>query len=150
MITDYILNVPTATALEELSPEVQEIVRSLGSEWPSFPMVGTQGSNGRKLIHVRMNRLLTEEVLASMLSAYGLDWTIYCIRSAYKEGTDVSIVDGEEIITPVYIVEKLVEKALFVPFMNPVYDIATESMRPVTLSDTFYLSTYAGTEPLEL
>lgn len=151
MITDYILVCPTNTEFDAMPEDVQQIIKSLGSEWPSFPQPGTQEFNGKKLLHVRMTQLLTKAQLEAMFAAHNLDWQVLSIRSAYQEGTETSVdSEGMAINTPCYITEFLAPKAEFLPYLNPVWDAGTETSRPVELADTVWLSTYAGTEPILL
>lgn len=145
-VTDYILLCPAATEFLALPAEVQKIISSLGSEWPSYPMVGTQEYNGNKLLHVRMAQKLDKAKLEGMFVAHGLDWQVLSIRSACKDGIDVN---GMALNTPVYAVEYVAPKAVFLPYLPQIRISATES-RPVGLSDPAYLSTYAGTEPIQL
>lgn len=142
MYADYIFNVPTDTAFDNMPPSVQTTIRWLASEWPSFPMVGTHEVDGRKLLHVRMDKMLTKAMLSAMIATNNLDWLILSIRSAYKDERDD---DG----VPVYKTEFLAEKSAFLPYIDPIFISETES-RPVTLDDPIFLSCYAGTDPLEL
>lgn len=63
------------------------------------------------------------------------------IRSAYK-------------IEDEYLTTLLLDKAVLLPFWNPIAGGFDENgqpvMRPATLDDTLYLAMYAGTEPVEL
>lgn len=142
MYADYVFNVPKDTEFDNLTPKVQGIIQWLASEWPNFPMIGTHEVDGRKLLHVRMDKMLTKAMLSAMIGENGLDWQILSIRSAYKEDRDE---DG----VPCYKTEFLAEKSAFLPYIDPVFISETE-FRPVTLDDTVYLSCYAGTDPLEL
>lgn len=150
MITDYLLNIPAAASIAELPLETQAVIAELSPEWPSFPMVGTQEVTGRKLIHVRMNQLLAKADLEALLAAHSLDWKIYSIRSAYKEGIEAGVAtQGNATSTSVYIVEYQGAKQDFLPFINPiVVTVEPLTTRPVELTDTIYLSTYAGTNPI--
>ena len=134
MIIDYIINCPSVTLAENLSQEVQAIIKNLGAEWTGFIMPGTQEADGRKLVHCRLNQLVPKMAMENLFAVHELDWQIFSIRSAYMENGD-------------YLVEYIESKASFLPFINPVYETATDTMRPVTLDDDIYLSTYAGTEP---
>lgn len=150
MITDFVFCCPTATELALMPAETQVIIKSLGAEFPSYPMVSTQEYQGRKLLHVRMTQMLPKATLESMFAAHGLDWTVLSVRSAYKEGSETSVdSEGMALNTPVYITEYLAQKAEFLPYLNPIWVSETES-RSVELSDAVFLSTYAGTEPLQL
>jgi hypothetical protein len=150
MYADYIFNCPSATEFDNLSDEVKGIIKWLVSEWPTFPMIDTHDVSGRRLLHVRMNQMLTKAMLDDMLLAHGLDWQILSIRSAYKEDFEEGLdAEGKPVKTPIYKTGFLADKALFLPFLNPIWVSQTES-RPVTLADDIYLSTYAGTEPLHL
>lgn len=142
MYADYIFNVPKDTEFDNLRPDIQTTIRWLASEWPRFPMVGTHEVDGRKLLHVRMDKKLTKAMLAAMIADKGLDWQILLIRSAFKEDKDE---DG----VPIYITEFMAEKSAFLPYMDPIFISETES-RPATLADAIYLSCYAGTEPILL
>jgi len=146
MNTDFIFNCQNDTEFDTMSGQVQAIIRSLGSEWPDFPMVGTQTVAGRKLLHVRMTQLLPKAVLEGMFAAHNLDWQVLSIRSAYKDGSE--LIDGVD--TPCYITEYQATKADFLPYLNPVWDSVSETFVPVTLADTVYLSAYAGTESIQL
>lgn len=148
MITDYIFNTPAATTINELPEETQAVINSLSPEWPSFPMIGTQEVFGRKLIYVRMNCMLSKAALEQMFVAHQLDWQVFSIRSAYREG--VLVVEEEQI--PTYIVEFIADKLEFLPFIQPIVVVDGDnfSTRPVTADDAIYLSAYAGTAPLEL
>ena len=133
MITDYIINCPADTLAQNLAPETQAIIKSLGAEWTGFIMPGTQEADGRKLVHCRLNQLIPKLAMESLFSEHKLDWQIFSIRSAYKDGVD-------------YLVDYIEPKDSFLPYMNPIQD--GEAMRPVIISDDIYLSAYAGTEPI--
>jgi hypothetical protein len=134
-VTDYILNVPEATEFDLLPTETQIFISQLSPEWPDFPMLNTHAVNGRKLLHVRMKAKLIKEQLDQLFSAYALDWQVVSIRSAVKA-------DGVyEVIYPI-------DKAAFITFLRDIPD--GETTRPATIADTIYLSTYAGTDPIEL
>lgn len=149
--TDYILNLPETTEFASLPEELQQISQSLGAEWPSFPLIGTRANAGRKLIHVRMKNKLLEENLINIFAQFGLDWSVVCIRSAYKE-----IVGQDENETDIfdYVVIKPIDKTTLLPFLNNITDGINENsnpiMRPPTLTDIVYLPTYAGTDPIEV
>lgn len=152
MITDYILNIPAITSMAEMPQATQDAITQLGAEFPSFPMIGTQEYENRKLIHVRLNQLLSKADFEALLVEHALDWQIYSIRSAYKEGSEAGVdAQGNVTSTPVYIDSYRAAKQDFLPFIDPIIT-ATEpyTTRPAALTDTIYLSTYAGTEPLVL
>jgi len=133
MITDYILNCPAETLAENLTPEIQTVIKNLGAEWTGFIMPGTQEADGRKLVHCRLNQLVPKMAMENLFAVHELDWQIFSIRSAYKDGEN-------------YLVEYIEPKDSFLPYMNPIQD--GEAMRPVIISDDIYLSAYAGTEPI--
>jgi hypothetical protein len=139
--TDYILNLPESTEFDLLPETTREFISQLSPEWPSFPMLNTKVVGGRKLIHVRMAVQLTKAQLEDMFVYFGLDWLVVGIRSAEP-------VDGE------YVVIHHIDKAAFVPFWNDIvtdFDVTgTPITRSATVNDTIYLSTYAGTDPIEL
>jgi hypothetical protein len=133
--TDYILNLPESTEFDTLPAETQQFISQLSPEWPSFPMLNTKVVGGRKIIHVRMAVQLTKAQLEDMFAYFGLAWQVIGIRSAERVGED-------------YLVIHPIDKALVIPFWQDIQD--GETTRPATLADTIYLSTYAGTDPIEL
>jgi hypothetical protein len=142
--TDYIFCCPSATEFDLLESTVQQIIVSLGSEWPSYPMVGTKEVGDRKLLHVRMTELLTINQLFDLFSYFNLDWQVFSIRSAYK----LQEVINDEVVTK-HISYHIVDKTNFLPYINDIF-VSETTHRTVEVDDAIYLSTYAGTEPLLL
>jgi len=138
---DYIFSCPSATEFDLLDPQAQAVIISLGSEWPSYPMVGTKEVNGRKLLHVRMTELLSTLQLSDLFTYFNLDWQVFSIRSAYSI---MEVING--ITTYNHVSYYLVDKSIFLSYINDVY-IDEITQRPVTLEDIIYLSAYAGTIP---
>jgi hypothetical protein len=133
--TDYILNMSESTDIALLPKETQEFISTLSPEWPSFPMINTVAVDGRKLIAIRMAVQLTKPQLGDLFTAFGLAWQVVGIRSAERVGED-------------YLIIHPIDKANFIPFWQDIQD--GETTRQATLADTIYLSTYAGTDPIEL
>jgi len=121
MRNDYIFNVPASTFHGDLPLPVQGIIASLGAVYPSFPMVGSLESVGRKLIHVNMEGKYLKTQLEGLFTQFGLDWISLSIRS-----------DSQP-----YEQEYLAPRSDFQPFF-------ANTVEPI------YLSCYAGTEPLEI
>jgi hypothetical protein len=140
-VTDYIFNVPDDTEFDLLPAQTQTVISQLSPEWPDFPMLNTHAVNNRKLLTVRMKARLSKEHLESLFTTHLLDWQVIWIRSAY-------LIDGN------YLIIYPIDKSLILPFWNEIVESIDElgnaTTRPATMSDTLYLSAYAGTDPVEV
>ncbi|MFA5922319.1 MAG: hypothetical protein WC856_13670 [Methylococcaceae bacterium] len=149
--TDYILELPAPTKKNELPAITQAIIDSLGSEWPEFPMVGTQEVANKALLHVRMKTLKTKAELDALFVGHSLPWAVKSIRKAFKETNGVDA-NGDPIID--YKVEHAPIKNDLLKYMNDIFTGFDVNGNPVfrkpMASDAIFLSTYAGTEPIQL
>jgi hypothetical protein len=141
VVTDYIFNVPEDTEFDLLPAPTQVVISQLSPEWPDFPMLNTHTVNTRKLLMVRMKARLSKAQLEQLFTAHLLDWQVIWIRSAY-------LIDGD------YLTIFPIDKSLILPFWNEIVESIDElgnaTTRPATMSDTLYLSAYAGTDPIEV
>jgi hypothetical protein len=140
-VTDYIFNVPEDTEFDLLPAQTQAVISQFSPEWPDFPMLNTHAVNARKLLMVRMKARLSKVQLEQLFTTHLLDWQVIWIRSAY-------LIDGD------YLTIYPIDKSLILPFWNEIVESIDElgniTTRPAIMSDTLYLSAYAGTDPFEV
>ena len=135
--TDLVINVPDDTLFADMSQELQAVINALHSEWPSFPMLSTHSTNGRKLIYCRLDSV-TKEQMEQMIATFSLDWILFMVRQL-------------DLRYSIATTEYLANKTAFLPYIDEIIigsDMETIVTRPAALSDPFYIASYAGTEPL--
>lgn len=160
MITDYIIETVENPAFEDnIAIMLTNIKEASGigptiSDTTQGPMIGTKESNGRIVLHFRLNDLLEGASLITFLEQ-GMEnpkppVTVLSIRSAFREVNNGTV---EEPVLD-YLVTIEATKAAFLKYMNDVQDGLDENdnpiMRPPNVSDNLFMSGYFGTDPIEL
>ncbi len=82
---DIHLLLPESTEFELMPDLLQAQLNALSTKWPSFPGINTKSHDGKKLIHVNLQRPdLTKAVLDELFAAFRLTWEVVGIRSHTK------------------------------------------------------------------
>ena len=140
-VYDYGLIVPAGTDVDNLAPEVQQIIAQFKAEFPASKVYGTVVTNNQQVIYVRMQVKLTEIELNDLFIQHNLAWEVIGIRSAYKivevdKGQDEH---GNQLIELDYDTVLPVNKDAILPFVPN-----------ATLESTLIVPVYAGTDPIIL
>jgi len=148
-VYDIHLIQPVDTDVALMPEELQLTLQSLFTEYPSAVMYNSHEVAGKQVIHARIQYdNLTEEVLLGLFLIYELDWQVLGIREAKLTPAEVDS-EGMELVPAFYNVIKQIDKATLLPYMNDIY-VDETTIRPVELTDTIYLSMYAGTKAIKL